>query len=83
MSEAPWPPPAPDPASLFGACRSSMVPTIASTITIVVVTPTHPICSRRSPFSGGPSSIGAGGLAERHQRVHEEHDDADARSGSE
>ena len=55
-----------------------MVPTKASTITIVVVTPTHAAWMRASPLIGGPSSMRPAALAERPQRVHEEHEHADA-----
>ena len=59
-----------------------MVPTIASTITIVVVTPTQPICNRGVPAHRRAVLDRAGGLAERQNRVDEEHDDAELRSGS-
>ena len=42
-----------------------MVPTIASTITIIAVVATQPVCIRESPFIGGPSCERAGRLAER------------------
>ena len=65
MSAMETPATAPAPALLSGAWTSSIVPRMASTITIDAVSPTHPAWRRRWPRTGGPSCNGPGGWRKR------------------